>query len=294
MPMKTKPSPLSRSTKALSGTIGSIFRHSPSLFIFIVFLLIVAIYGMANTVHTTIIGLSLLVGFLSFLLYIKTDNFAESFLTFVLGIVAIYSVEWNRELAIIFGGTFAFFTVLFFLTSSVKIAAKIQWNATLSKNFLTNSFPALSVKEIQKLISQPTRFGMLSVSDRATALQYLAFTSVPLTTISAALDAIEDFNKLMELPLERSLHLYRIIRIIVVHTEEREISDNDLDAIKQCLLNSSYLPDELINILDSWRDAAVSQRLSFQFILDRIALHGKRGLSCQAVCALIPSRAGDP
>ncbi len=267
-----------RSTASIIGEVlARVFRQAPTLVLFVVGTIAAAIYAAATSPYTTTIILSLIVGFLSFQIYRKTDNYAESFLTFVLGILAIYSISWTQVLAIIFATTFALFTVLFFLRSSVKVAATIEWNLSQAHNFVTVQEPAVTQKDLQKIVTQSTGFGQLSPAERSYSIRYFAFLGVSIKDMPLALHAVEGFKSLLNLTLEESLRLFRVMRNILIYSEQRSLENRDLDALFQCACRANLLPDEILVILDEWQGTLIENKIGLSKALERIAMLTQRG-----------------
>lgn len=109
---------------ALKVVTQTLFKKMPVLFLVVVYLVDLGIRGYLAAGFSTTYLLGMLILTLSIGIYVSTRSFSETTLSFVLGMLTIYSIDWKKENISLFIILYLAYIVVTFCISSVRLAAK--------------------------------------------------------------------------------------------------------------------------------------------------------------------------
>lgn len=176
---------------ALKAVTQTLFKKMPVLFLVVVYLIDLGIRSYLSAGWSTTYLLGLLIFIISIGIYVSSKSLSETTLSFVLGMLTIYSVDWEKANIILFVILYLAYIVVAFYISAIRLAAK-------QENILIQAACKLDIgnyKEVYrrlKTISQKyTNYGQLSILDKSEIIRYLAFRQVIIGEYEEAINMIE-------------------------------------------------------------------------------------------------------
>ena len=96
----------------------------PVLFLVLIYLVDLGIRSYLSEGFSTTYLLGLLILLISIGIYVSTKSFSETTLSFVLGVLTIYSIDWEKANITLFVILYLAYIVIVFYVSVIRLAAK--------------------------------------------------------------------------------------------------------------------------------------------------------------------------
>ena len=176
---------------ALKDVTQTLFKKMPVLFLVLVYLIDLGIRSYLSAGWSTTYLLGLLILLISIGIYVSTKSFSETTLSFVLGILTIYSINWEEANITLFVILYLVYIVVVFYISAIRLAA-IQENILIQAACKLDMSDYKNVYKRLKGISQKsTKHNQLSIFDKSEVIRYLAFRQVIIGEYEEAINLIE-------------------------------------------------------------------------------------------------------
>lgn len=176
---------------ALKAVTETLFKKMPVLFLVVVYLADLGIRSYLSAGWSTTYLLGVLIFIISIGIYINTKSFSETTLSFVLGILTIYSIDWKKTNITLFVSLYLAYIVVTFLISSIRLAAN-QESILIQAACKMDIDKYKDVYDRLKNISQKsTKYSQLSILDKSEIIRYLAFRQVSIDEYEEAINMIE-------------------------------------------------------------------------------------------------------
>lgn len=177
--------------KALKDVTQTLFKKMPVLFLVLVYLIDLGIRSYLSAGWSTTYLLGLLILLISIGIYVSTKSFSETTLSFVLGILTIYSINWEEANITLFVILYLVYIVVVFYISAIRLAAKqenilIQAACKLDMSDYKNIY-----KRLKGISQKSTKHNQLSILDKSEVIRYLAFRQVIIGEYEEAINLIE-------------------------------------------------------------------------------------------------------
>lgn len=177
--------------KALKDVTQTLFKKMPFLFLVLVYLIDLGIRSYLSAGWSTTYLLGLLILLISIGIYVSTKSFSETTLSFVLGILTIYSINWEEANITLFVILYLVYIVVVFYISAIRLAAKqenilIQAACKLDMSDYKNIY-----KRLKGISQKSTKHNQLSILDKSEVIRYLAFRQVIIGEYEEAINLIE-------------------------------------------------------------------------------------------------------
>lgn len=177
--------------KALKDVTQTLFKKMPFLFLVLVYLIDLGIRSYLSAGWSTTYLLGLLILLISIGIYVSTKSFSETTLSFVLGILTIYSINWKEANITLFVILYLVYIVVVFYISAIRLAAKqenilIQAACKLDMSDYKNVY-----KRLKGISQKSTKHNQLSIWDKSEVIRYLAFRQVIIGEYEEAINLIE-------------------------------------------------------------------------------------------------------
>lgn len=237
--------PLARSIKALGSAIRSLFKLAPGAAIVIVGVSTYFVSIIAENSGLHELFATLIVFFVSLIVYVRSKNFGEGALALVAGLLAVFSVEWDQQSFIIFASTWIGFTVLAFLVSSVRIAMKVE---SLRRRAALR-IDSRMYKEVESLLSKSasrSELKMLSPTERAEVQLVFAYANVELGAMDDALVFAEQLHVITDIDLKRVASF--VADLVAIIGRKRRITEV-LDSIYTLVNEAPYPPEDIFDVV---------------------------------------------
>ena len=111
---------------ALKNTLKSLYRLAPTAVLVLFILAVSFVYIVSQNATLYVLTTSILVIIVSIIVYSSSKNFGESALALVAGLLAVFSVDWDRGAFIIFSLSWVVFTLTTLTLASVRIAMVLE------------------------------------------------------------------------------------------------------------------------------------------------------------------------
>ena len=110
--------------RALKNLVQVLFKKMPVLFLVLIYLVDLGIRSYLSEGFSTTYLLGLLILLISIGIYVSTKSFSETTLSFVLGVLTIYSIDWEKANITLFVILYLAYIVIVFYVSVIRLAAK--------------------------------------------------------------------------------------------------------------------------------------------------------------------------
>jgi len=260
-------------SKALGGVLASAYKLHPFAVIIIAFIFLTIII-VSLAFSKIMMGIIVFLVFIvSLVIYSKKQDFGQSALALVAGLLAAFTVEWTKSRFIVFTGVWISFALLTFLFSSIKIASQVE-------SIFRKAAMAIDVEKYQTIekelhkISKQSRVGYLGPIERAESILILAYRKIPIELYFTILTFIEYLYMI-------SKEDYKTIALFMAdlyksfelkdYTKEGISIDQVIDLIKNAPTSTS----EVFQSFKNTRHLFLSDRISLQNYL----VYLEKGLS---------------
>lgn len=176
---------------ALKVVTQTLFKKMPVLFLVVVYLVDLGIRGYLAAGFSTTYLLGMLILTLSIGIYVSTRSFSETTLSFVLGMLTIYSIDWKKENISLFIILYLAYIVVTFCISSVRLAAKQESILTQAACKLDISNYKAVYNRLKVISEKSTKYSQLSILGKSEIIRYLAFRQVNIDEYEDAINIIE-------------------------------------------------------------------------------------------------------
>ena len=110
--------------RALKNLVQVLFKKMPVLFLVLIYLVDLGIRSYLSEGFSTTYLLGLLILLISIGIYVSTKSFSETTLSFVLGVLTIYSIDWEKANITLFVILYLAYIVIVFYVSVIRLASK--------------------------------------------------------------------------------------------------------------------------------------------------------------------------
>lgn len=277
--------------RALKNVTQTLFKKMPVLFLVIVYLIDLGIrsYLSAGLSTTYLIGLLILI--ISIGIYISTKSFAETTLSFVLGILTIYSIDWEKANVTLFVLLYIAYIVIVFYISAIRLSAKqesilIQAACKLDMDDYKNVY-----KRLKNISQKTTNYNQLSILDKSEIIRYLAFRQVIIGEYEEAINVIELIKGVCQAEIISCCEIY--YGFYTYCHNKKPAPPNISKEVERMFdkvttLTISYI--EFFEIFSATKRILVEERLTFEKYLLEIRLMALKGYSSKDISALLEEK----
>ena len=193
---------------ALKVVTQTLFKKMPVLFFVIVYLVDLGIRGYLSAGLSTTYLLGMLILILSIGIYVSTRSFSETTLSFVLGMLTIYSIDWEKENISLFIILYLAYIVVTFCISSIRLAAKQESILTQAACKLDISNYKAVYNRLKIISEKSTKYSQLSILGKSEIIRYLAFRQVNIDEYEDAINIIELIKSVCQAEITSCCEIY--------------------------------------------------------------------------------------
>ena len=237
--------PLKKLTMALGNSIKSLFKLAPAAAVVFAGVSITFISLIAEHSNLYELFSIILVLIVSIAIYVRAKNFGEAALSLVAGLLAIFSVKWERGPFIIFASTWAAFAVLVLIISSVRLAANVE---SVRRRAAIRIDPD-RYKEVESRLEKSasnTALQSLSPIERANVQLVFAYTNVDLEVFDQAVIFAEQVHVITDVEVRLTA---RFVADLLSLVQPGVVVSNFLDAIYSIISSAPYPPEEIFEVV---------------------------------------------
>lgn len=260
--------------------LGDLLRKHPLFFFISLSIIGTVVYFLFGSDEKIVIFLCILITLTSFILYMYKDSYTEAFLTFFLGILTIFTIQWDDPKTLIFIISYFVLNAVIFIGGSIKLAAKVE--SILKRAAAYNyRFDIDNQYKILKTISdKSTNFHQLRPVERAEIIDFMCFIKVSTTKLYTAINKIETIKVLTRSDLTTSLNLYKALYMAAKRLYS---SDDDIENYIQRhldnILRLTMTPDEIMNLFGQTKKYLIQRKIELADYYEFISRSRDRGLS---------------
>ena len=177
--------------RALKNLVQVLFKKMPVLFLVLIYLVDLGIRSSLSEGFSTTYLLGLLILLISIGIYVSTKSFSETTLSFVLGVLTIYSIDWEKANITLFVILYLAYIVIVFYVSVIRLAAKQEVILSQAACKLDIKDHDRIYKHLKAISHTTTKYNQLSILDKSEVIRYLAFRQVITGEYEEAINVIE-------------------------------------------------------------------------------------------------------
>lgn len=266
---------------ALFNLMGSLFRRHPIFFLVLAYLIGTGLMLFTETKNKMEFGLCILITFVSVIIYVQTKKYAETMLSFMIGILTIFTINWDGNNSKMFIVFYIGINVLFFFLNSISLATKIETELTHAASYIdTNNFK-LIYDELHSIASKSTKYNQLNSIDKSEIIKKLAYARIETNQMYLSIVHIEMIKVVFGLSISEAFEFYKNIHYVVLR------STNYIDIslyIETILLKALPIsPSEFIEIFNMTKKHLISGKLDLDAYLCNIEDCLFRGYSIEEI-----------
>lgn len=199
---------LYQSIKLLIGLIKDLFAKTPSLFLACIMLiyLLMDIYISKGFSIIFLIGIFILLT--SLCIYIKTNKISDTTLSFILGILTVYSIDWEKANSKLFIALYTIYIIIIFYCYAIRLTIKQESILVQAACKINLENYKETYKKLKKLSLTSTDYNMLSILDRCEVIRYLAFRRVNIEEYKESIKVIEIIKCACQIDLMKCCEIY--------------------------------------------------------------------------------------
>lgn len=259
----------------------SLLEAMPWIYLFVIVLSNFIIKLFSHSENISLVLLGILIILMSCIVYIKEGSYAEVSLSFILALIALFSLSWKKSYVVMFGLFYSSFNLLVVMLASIKLAVKkenILTQASLNYKHLPKSH-----KEIYITLNNMTKTGkrtsLLGPIDKSNAINYLSFRRIPIEYLEDSLYLVELIKTAYQTDLDKAVKLYTYIYTLVIKLMGKEF---DKQYIIRILDNITTIPlqfEDFFYLFEKLKKEVIVGNIDLLNLLHYIKLSAEKGFN---------------
>jgi len=270
---------------SLANVVGSLFRQFPFFFVVLMVGAFKVLLLFTHSKNKMEFGLCLLVSFVSIIIYAQTKKYAETMLSFMVSILTIFTINWDGYNSKIFIAFYIGINVLVFFLSTIMLASNKETDITHAASYISRGNFKEVYGQLDAICNKPTKFQQISVLDKAQAIRYLAYASVKMDQMFAAIEYIEMIKVVYGIPLNEALNFYRDIFFVGKRSTNYFDTSHFLDKVVS--IGLPLTPSEFMEIFNKTKKMIISGRMDVDSYLAKVAELAYSGHSNDEIVAIL-------
>lgn len=277
--------------KSLGSVTQTLFMKMPILFLVIIYIVDLGIGSYLSAGFSTIYLLGILILLISIGIYVSTNSFAETTLSFILGILTIYSIDWEKANFTLFILLYLAYIIVVFYISAIRLAAKQESILIQAACKLDMDDYKAVYKRIKDISQKSTKYQQLSIIDKSEVVRYLAFRQVIVGEYEEAMNLVELIKGVCQIDLIPCCEIYYGFYTYCYNKKptppniSREV-EKMFD--KVTTLTVSYV--EFFEIFSNTKRILVEDKLTYDKYLIEIKLLSLKGYSSTDIIDLMKNK----
>lgn len=253
---------LADSVKALFAALKAAYRLAPLVVIVGAIVFTVVIWLTLLWSPLMVGTASLVVMFVSFLIFAFRNNFGEALLSLVGGLLAIFAFEWTPGRYISFMVAWLGFTAAALLLASLKIGAKCEEIYRMAALRMTNDGEnhELIEKRLQE-IGSSTHRQLLGPIQRAETLRLFAFRNLPIELFPSCLNAVETLSVITRCD-KKTVAIFITDFVLSFSLQSDKDADHLVDLLNDAIKKVPVQPEDFFVAFESSRRLLISKTIT--------------------------------
>ena len=277
--------------RALKNLVQVLFKKMPVLFLVLIYLVDLGIRSYLSEGFSTTYLLGLLILLISIGIYVSTKSFSETTLSFVLGVLTIYSIDWEKANITLFVILYLAYIVIVFYVSVIRLAAKQEVILSQAACKLDIKDHDRIYKHLKAISHTTTKYNQLSILDKSEVIRYLAFRQVITGEYEEAINVIELIKSVCQTDIISCCEIYYGFYAYCYNKQPRTPNiSSEIEKMfdKVTTLTMSYT--EFFNVFASTKRILVEGKLTFEEYLLEIRELSLKGYSSEDIIDLMKTK----
>lgn len=253
---------------SFKNVLGRLLRQHPTIFLTFMAIITFGLIMFTKSEQRMTFGLCILISFVSILIYSRNNNYAETLLSFMLGVLTIFTIKWDGYTSKLFIGFYVSVNIIIFFLTSIKLAMRIETELTAAASYIDLDNFKATYKRLNEISKINTKFNMLGGVERAETVKHLAYMKVPIHEIEESIKNIEMIKVIYQLDLLSSCDFFKTLYYIKLRSGSLFDITNLLDLIVAKRL--PLTPEEFLKILNKTKKEIIQNSFSIVDYLARI------------------------
>lgn len=276
---------LEKSIKALSNVIRDIFRKIPYLFFVVAWSIYRIVNEYFNTVEHKQFILCLLIFVVSVGIYAKNKSISETMLTFMIGVLTVFTIDWEEADFRLFMFFYLVFNLMIFVIGSINLAVKKDNILIQAANSLCNEFNYDEIhRRLNKIFDRSTPNNQLAPIERAEVIRFLAFRRIDIDDMLKALSSIEIIKTVWEIDLSKACGVFYTLYVFSYnHFPHKNASKNTIELFNK-ILTIALPPEQFFELFLKTKKKIISGEMDFETYIKKIKELAINGMdSCEII-----------
>lgn len=273
---------------SLKCAVQTLFKKMPVLFLVLIYIIDLGIRSYLAEGFSTIYLLGFLILLISIGIYVSTKSFSETTLSFILGVLTIYSIDWEKANLTLFIILYLIYIVIVFYISVIRLAAKQESILTQAACKLDmDDFKNVYIR-IKKISQKSTKYNQLSIIEKSEIIRYLAFRHVIIGEYEEAIKIVELLKGVCQIDLISCCEIYYGLytychnKLPVSPNISREV-EKMFDRVTT--LSISY--SDFFDIFSQTKRILVEEKMTYEMYLREIKLLVLKGYSSMDIIEIM-------
>lgn len=193
---------------ALKCAVQTLFKEMPVLFLVLIYMIDLVVRSYLSEGFSKIYLLGFLILAISIGIYVSTKSFSETTLSFILGVLTIYSIDWEKANFTLFMILYLAYVVIAFYISVIRLAIKQESILTQAACKLDMDDFKNVYKRIKKISQKSTKYNQLSIIEKSEVIRYLSFRHVIIGEYEEAIKVVELLKAVCQIDLIYCCEIY--------------------------------------------------------------------------------------
>jgi hypothetical protein len=275
---------------SLASVTQTLFSKMPVLFLVIIYLIDLGIRGYLSAGFSVTTLLGILILFISIGLYISTKSFAETTLSFILGVLTIYTIDWESANITLFVILYLSYVILAFFISSIRLAAK-------QESILVQAACKLDIddydsvyKRIKEISQKSTKNNQLSIIQKSEIIRYLAFRQVIIGEYGEAINIVELIKGVTQIDLIQCCEIYYSFYTYIYNRRPSPPNiSREIEKMFDKVTTLTIAYNEFFEVFSNTKRILVEDKINYDKYLTEIRLYALKGYSSTDITEILKS-----
>lgn len=277
--------------QSLRSVTQNLFSKMPVLFLVLIYLVDLGIRGYLSAGFSVTILLGALILFISIALYISTKSFAETTLSFILGVLTIYTIDWKTANISLFLILYLSYIIIAFFISSIRLAAKQESILIQAACKLDMDDYSAVYKRIKGISHKSTNYNQLSIIDKCEIIRYLAFRQVIMGEYEQAINIIELIKGVTQIELIQCCEIYYSFYTYIYNRRPTPLNiSREVEKMFDKVTTLTVAYNEFFEIFSNTKRILVEDKIKYDKYLSEIRIYALKGYSSTDIIGNLKSK----
>lgn len=255
---------------SVKNAIESLFKLVPGLLYGGILLLFFVMTYLPFSEAKMIILLSVIVSMTSLFAYFQIKSYSQTMLSFLIGLLTIFTITWTTVNSIIFIVFYLGFNIIIFMSASIRSSAEMENILVQATNFIDRRNKEVTHKQLADIINQGTDYRQLGPIERANIIRFLAFRKIPLETMASAISIIEMIKVVCQTSVEAACQFFYSLYLVSLHMNGETEAIETVGVLLDVVIKLPLLPDESFCIFNRTKTLLINRKLTIEEYFEQL------------------------